>query len=177
LTEGQSAAEGLDRELVPAEARLRPHSGDRITIGEQELAWRPHRLTDSFIDFNQLVGMRTQYRVAYAVCYLFCDQERTGLRVGIGSDDSSKVYLNGNEIYTHHQPRKLGANLNEVGDITLHPGTHVLVLKVVNNETLDWKGAVRLIDRDGRCVRGVQVRSPPPPAPLPKTPTYPQSLQ
>src|SRR5262249_1955567 len=132
LTEGQSAAEGLDREQLPGEARLQPHSGDRITVGGQDLAWRAHRLTDSFIDFNQLIGMRVRYRVAYAVCYLFSDQQRTGLQMGIGSDDSAKVYLNGKEIDLHHQPRNLGAKLDEVGDITLCEGTNILVFKVVN---------------------------------------------
>ncbi len=159
---GQAGAEALNREQVQGEALLRPHAGDRIAVGAQDLVWRPHRLTDYFVDFNEIVGARTAFGVAYAVCYLQSDAEQTGLRLGVGSDDQAKVYLNGKQVYASSAVRALGREPDATAaqDLTLHKGMNVLVLKVVN-ETLDWRGSVRLVDRDGRQIRGVQVLAAP----------------
>jgi hypothetical protein len=137
---------------------LRPRPGDRVALGGRDLAWKQYRLTDYFIDFNDVAGMGMNHGVTYAVCYLASDAERSGLRLEIGSDDQAKVYLNGKEVYAGRKVRALRGDLDAVEGITLHRGTNVLVLKVVNQE-VDWKGAVRLVDRDGRRVRGVQTNS------------------
>ena len=83
----------------PSEANLRPRPGDRVAVGREELVWRQHRSAEAVLDFNAVLGRATGPSVAYAVCYIESDRARDGLWLQIGSDDQSKAYLNGQEIY------------------------------------------------------------------------------
>jgi hypothetical protein len=73
--------------------------------------------------------------------------------------DQAKVYLNGREVYKYTAVRPLQL-LDAADHLTLHKGTNVLVFKVVN-ETEDWEGCLRFVDRDGKPVQGLQVRLTP----------------
>ena len=76
-----------------------------------------------------------------------------------GSDDQTKVYLNGGEIYQSRVARLLNW-LDTVGPVALKEGTNVLLFKVVN-ESLDWEGCVRLVDEAGRPAQGIRVKLTP----------------
>ena len=71
------------------------------------------------------------------------------------SDDEAKVYLNGRPIHRYLGIRNLG-DQDETPDISLNAGLNPLVFKVVN-ETLGWKGSIRLTDAQGNPVRGIKV--------------------
>lgn len=156
LATGQSGAEGLEQEQLASEANLRPGAGDTVRSGGNELVWREHRLQDGFvIDFNRFLGSTITHSAAYAVCYLHADADIKGLRLLAGSDDQSRIYLNGKEIYRCAFARPLSQDLDAVDGITLHQGTNVLVFKVVN-ETGEWKGCVRFTDRTGQPAKGIR---------------------
>jgi hypothetical protein len=91
--------EGLDIEQIKGEARLRPKAGKKASIAHGELKWRQVHKTDDVIDFNALVEKETPHSVAYAVCYVRSEAEQRGLQMLGGSDDESKVCLNGTEVY------------------------------------------------------------------------------
>jgi hypothetical protein len=96
------------------------------------------------------------------VCYLECDEERTGVELRIGGDDQHKLYLNGCEVLAYRGPGTiLRYDERRALGLTLHRGTNVLVFKVVNEE-VDWKGCVRLVGTDGRPFPGVRVSLVPP---------------
>jgi eukaryotic-like serine/threonine-protein kinase len=162
LDHGQSGSEALDHEQVTDEARLWPRPGDRIVVNNQDLTWNAVRQTDYFVDFGRLAGPRTFYAVAYAICYLESEAEQTGLCLGVGSDEQSKVYLNGQEVFATRATRSLEKepDANAAYGVTLRKGVNSLVLKVVN-ETAGWRGSVRLADRDGHRARGVRTRTAP----------------
>ena len=160
--EGQTEAaalKALDQEQVPGEAHLRPRAGDRVAIGQSESMWTEVR--DYLLDFNQLAGKQTEWSVAYAVCYLQSDTDRTGLRMEVGSDDQAKIYLNGREIYRNPTARECIPDQDLVEGVELKTGLNVLVFKVVN-ETEVWQGSVRLTDAYGQEVKGVRVTLAPP---------------
>jgi hypothetical protein len=149
-----AAVQALDQEQIPQEAHLRPHAGDRIIVGGRQLVWREVR--QYLINFNQLLNQPTEWSVAYAVCYLQSDADRTGLRMEVGSDDEAKIYLNGKEIYRNQGARTFLPDQDVVEGVELNSGLNVLVFKVVN-ETLEWEGSVRFTDAAGQPVKGIRV--------------------
>jgi len=156
LAPGQSGAEGLNIEQIQGEGRLRPKMGEASSFAGGELKWREVALTNEVIDFNALLGQETTQSVAYAVCYLRSEGEQRGLQMLVGSDDEAKVYLNGKQVYKAPFARPFVAEEDTVPDLTLSAGLNVLVFKVVN-ETLDWKGSIRLTDAQGNPVKGIHV--------------------
>jgi hypothetical protein len=156
LSPGQTGADGLDQQQVPDEARLQPRAGDEVRVGGKAYAWRKHQARDYFVDFNGVLAQRTEYCVAYAVCYVVTDEARKELQLKVGSDDQAKVYLNGREVYQYRKVRHVLRDEDTVENVSLNKGMNVLVFKVVN-EKVDWKGCVRFVDKDGRPVQGLRV--------------------
>src|SRR5262249_31743672 len=156
LQKDETGHDGIDREQITREAELRPKAGDRRTVAGGEFYWDEVHLSDEAIDFNEILGEQRHFRVAYAGCYLVAEKAQKELRMKIGSDDEAKVYLNGKQVYERRDARSFVADNDEVGGIELQEGTNALVFKVVN-DTLDWQGSVRLIDKNGNPVKGVQV--------------------
>jgi hypothetical protein len=156
LATGQSTTEGLDAEQIESEGRLRPKAGKGPIIGSGELTWQEVTLEDYVIDFNVILGHRTTYSVAYAVCYIRSEAEQRELRMLVGSDDEAKVYLNGKQIHKHSSKRSFVANMDTARGITLIEGLNVLVFKVVN-EIADWEGSIRFTDAQGNPVTGIKV--------------------
>jgi WD40 repeat protein len=156
LAPGQSGAEGLDLEQIPGESGLRPKEGEAGSIGGGGLKWRKVALTNEVLDFNAALGQGTTQSVAYAVCYLRPEAAQRGLQMLVGSDDQSKVYLNGKEIYKSSVDRPFYADQDAVPDIALNAGLNVLVFKVVN-EVGGWAGSIRFTDAQGNPVQGIKV--------------------
>ena len=157
LAKGQSGTNGLDIEQIQGEGRLRPKAGEAVSIAGKEFRWRPVFLEDYLTDFNDILGQVTEHSVAYAVCYLRSETEQRGLQMLVGSDDESKVYLNGKEIYKSLDTRIFDVQqMDTVLNVNLNAGLNVLVFKVVNEEA-GWLGAIRFVDAQGNPVQGVQV--------------------
>lgn len=152
-----SWSEELDVEQIKDEAQLQPKAGEATLTLNGELKWETVTQKDYVIDFNNLLRHDPfQPSVAYAVCYIRAETEQHGLRMLIGSDDQSKVYLNGRQIYKWPTARSFVADLDEVSNITLNAGRNVLVFKVVN-EVLDWQGSIRFTDAQGNPLKGINV--------------------
>jgi WD40 repeat protein/serine/threonine protein kinase len=157
LASGQSGAEGLDIEQIKGEGLLRPKAGETAFIAGNDFKWRPVVLKDYLTDFNDILGQVTEHSVAYAVCYLWSETDQRGLQLLVGSDDESKVYLNGKEIYKSLETRIFDVDQQDtVANVTLNAGLNVLVFKVVNEEG-GWQGAIRFVDAQGNPVEGTKV--------------------
>jgi len=154
-TERHGAA-GLEFEQIQDEGRLRPKAGEQVTFADGPLEWRPVALEESRINFNSILGNTTEHSVAYAVCYLRSETEQHGLQMLVGSDDESKIYLNGKPIYRFPMSRGFLAEQDAVPEIALNPGLNVVVFKVVN-EGHAWMGAIRFTDAQGNPVKGLTV--------------------
>jgi hypothetical protein len=120
----------LDQEQVPQEAHLRPHEGDRAAVSAGERFWTRVALDDIPIDFNQFLGEVTEQAVAYAVCYVESDADRSFLVVKVGNDDSAKVYLNGRQVYRDAFGGPFAPDRHEVSGIELKAGLNTVVFKV-----------------------------------------------
>jgi dipeptidyl aminopeptidase/acylaminoacyl peptidase len=160
LEGGESGADGVKREQIPGEATLAPRPGDRVTVGGQELVWRPSYGQGDVIDFNDFLQQQCDNSLAYAVCYLTAAETMSGLQMKLGSDDQGRVYLNGREVFRGQEARELEKDQDTVTNLTLRRGTNVLVFKVANPEG-DWRGCIRFVDRNGRPVTRIAVKLTP----------------
>jgi hypothetical protein len=161
---GQDGAKALAEKQLPREADLKPWAGQTDRVDGRELAWREHHLRDGFvIDFVEIFrGEKTDYSVAYAVCYLFTDKKLDGLKMLVGSDDQYKIYLNGKVIHEHDVLRAVTPDEDTIAPVTLEAGrANVLVFKVVNG-TLAWGGCIRFVDQTGLPAKGIRVSLTPP---------------
>jgi WD40 repeat protein/serine/threonine protein kinase len=154
LLDGKSGINGLDEQQIPGEMNVRPKAGETVAVAGKDLVWREHHA--SILDFNAFLGNVTVDSIAYAVCYILSDQERRNLRLLVGSDDQSKIYLNGTEVYRYGGTRSLGVDQDSREGITLKQGTNILVFKVVN-EADEWKGCIRIVNPDESLVTGLRM--------------------
>ena len=74
LADGQTGVEGLDKQQVNGEAKLKPKEGDTVKAGDAPLKWTKYEANEHYIDFNAHLGNVTEDSVAYAVCYLVADK-------------------------------------------------------------------------------------------------------
>lgn len=151
-----STAEALDLEQIQREGGIRPRLGQRATLGDQERIWRTLPLDDYLLDFEDLIGEYTSNKVAYAVCYINSETEQARLKMKVGSDDDSKVYLNGQLIFRNAFHSPYVPDAGAVEDVTLQPGINVLVFKVVDGVG-EWVGSIRFTDENGNPVKGIRV--------------------
>ncbi len=148
-------AEALDQQQVPDEANLAPRRGDKIAVGGRDLVWQEYHAADYSVDLTAFVGQQLTFTAGYAVCYLVADHEMDGLRIKVGSDDDSKVYLNGKQIYRCNEPRGCLRDDDMVSNVTLRKGANVLLFKIVNRDYF-WEGCLRFVDQHGEPVKAVR---------------------
>jgi hypothetical protein len=154
-----SGAKALARQPLSGEAKLRPRPGDSVRVEGQELMWQEFHWDESVLEFDRFLRKLDSDRVAYVVCYVMSAAERHDLLLQVGSNSHVRVYLNGQEIYQYI--RNTGMfDLDPVGPLTLHKGTNVLVLKMVN-AVGGWVCCARFVDREGNPAKDIQVRSTP----------------
>ncbi len=156
LADGQSGADGLDQQQVADEAKLKPREGDTARAGGKTLTWKKHECGEHFIDFNAFLGNQTEDAVAYAVCYLVPDKALKGVKLKMGSDDQSKVYLNGKQVLKNAEARSLDKDQDTSDPVELKAGVNVIVFKVVN-EKVDFSGCIRLVDEGDKPIAGLKV--------------------
>ena len=160
LNSGASPASELDRELIPGEAAVKPKEGDKVSVAGKELAWKKARANDYFFDVNAIVGTPTPTGGAYAVAYIESPAAKSDIQIWMGSNDEGKVWLNGKEVVKHNTPRGLEKDSNKAPGQALAQGVNVLVFKVIN-ESNNWQGCIRLVDKDGKAVGDVKVKTAP----------------
>ncbi len=153
-------SKALDERQIPDIEILRPRAGDQIKINGNILRWKEYHTTDAFIDFQLVHGEPYEYRLAYAVCYVHSDADRSDLTMCVGSDDQAKILLNGREIYRNVRRRTVILDDDEIKSIALRKGTNVLVFQVVNEER-GWGGSVRFLTEDGKVPQGIEYRLTP----------------
>ena len=160
LKEGQEGANALAEEQVKGEANLKPKAGDKIDVGGKDLAWKECPAKDQILDFNGVLGKKTENSVGYAVAYIVADADFADVTLKLGSDDQIKVYLNGKPIHSNDEGRPFEKDEDSVPGLSLRKGRNVLVVKVVNEEE-DWAMSACFIDKDGKPVTGLKATTKP----------------
>ena len=82
------------------------------------------------------------------------------MKLLMGSNDEGKVWLNGKEAVKFNSPRALAKDSDKAEGLTLSAGVNVLVFKVIN-ESNNWQGCVKLVDKDNKPLGDVKVKTAP----------------
>jgi hypothetical protein len=136
-TEAQKQAFDSD---LPDLARLDP----TVRIGATDYRWMLLQADQGVID---LTAVSDRWHViAYARAQVNMPEERQAV-LGIGSDDSVKVWLNGQLVHEHWEVNGRGAVAdNDRVPVTFRKGTNQLVLKIQNGGG-PWGFACRLLEQ------------------------------
>jgi len=126
---------GFDTDYLQAlggEAAARPAAGRIVRLPDgSTIAWTAYTSDGDSIQFaNAFGGKETGNRVAYAFRTLRRDKAGRAF-LGIGSDDSVKVYLNGKRVHEHVVGRGIRAD-DDVVPVDLVAGDNALLVKVEN---------------------------------------------
>ena len=120
-------------------------------VGEQ-ISWKKFTddVFDGFIDF----GKDINWRVSYAWATVTSPDERE-VQFRFDSDDQSKMWLNGKEIFTNTQAQAAIVDRNTI-PVKLKAGKNTLLVKVCNGE-LDWGFYLRITDTDGKPFEDLKI--------------------
>jgi len=146
---------------VPNEAAMKPKPGETLSYKGKDYVWTKYNSSEYFIDLKKLyTGQKTDDVFTYAVAYVSCEEEIKDVKVLAGTNDAGRLYINGKVIFSHEKPRSLEPDASIVNGITLQKGQNVVMLKIAN-ETGNWGGCLRFMDKNGTPIRHLQVSSTP----------------
>ncbi len=134
----KTAKEFFDIDLIPTD-NFQP----KVTIGDKEFQWSLLKSEYGVID---LTGpFDNWYILGHAWAQINMPEETKGT-LGIGSDDSVKVWLNGKLVHSHWEKTGRGAwPDNDKVNVTFRKGTNHLVLKI-QNAGGPWGFVCRLLE-------------------------------
>jgi len=136
-----------------------PHDGDKITLGNQELAW--HALDSSLFNvklFRFAYGLnKTVYGVQFfAMTVVDCPREMTNVRLAVGSNSASIWWVNGKEVVDLLGDRRMVADDIVSKRLTLKQGANLIQGSVINGPGMS-DFCARFIDEDGNPVKDFTV--------------------
>ncbi len=123
----------------------------------KKIKWVPHTATGDYgvIDFNKALG---KHKLASAFAYTeFTIEKEQPIEIRLGTCVTSKVYLNGKEIFAREEYHHGQRHDQYIAKGTLKPGKNTLLVKVVqNNQTepwaQEWQLQLRICDSIGTAV-------------------------
>ncbi len=119
---------------------------------DEQISWK--KFTDDtfngFIDFGEDIN----WRVAYAWTTVTSPDEREVL-FRFGSDDQSKIWLNGTEVFTDTNAQTAILDKNTI-PVTLKAGKNTILVKVCNEE-MSWGFYMRVTDADGKSFEDLKI--------------------
>lgn len=157
LEANQSGEDGLAKDQLKAEAKLKPKAGEKVKVGDTELTWKEYIAKDHLLNFNDFLGKETEDSVGYAVTFIVAPEDLKGVKMKTGSDDQCKVFLNGKEVFKYTDERALDKD-EDTTEVTLNKGVNVLVVKVVNVKE-EWSFCVRFTDKDDKPITKLQSKT------------------
>jgi hypothetical protein len=154
-------ADALEKKQFSTEASPAAKDGAVESVGGKELAWAKVAIKTFYIDFKELHPSQSEHVAAWAVAYIVCAEEKSGLTLKMNSNDQGKAYLNGKEVVKFTDTRTLERESEDsAANVTLKKGVNVVVLKVVNEEN-NWQGSLRFLDKAGKPVTDIKIETKP----------------
>ena len=163
-------AEDIDKDQIPDEAKLAPKEGDKVKVKsevmeggtakmvDKELTWTKHVTSDYYFDLNEMLKLDgSEATGAYAVAYLDAPEEMKDIKFSLSSNDNGKIILNGKSIFKIVVGRALSEDSDVVDKLTLNKGLNTVIFKVWNDSN-NWQGCIRLLDKDDKPITNVTVK-------------------
>ena len=146
-------------EYFPNQLTVIPREGDKVTVGDQELAW--HALDSSLFNvklFRFADGLnKPVYGVLFwAVTVINSPREIQGVRMAVGSNSGSMWWLNGKEAVILSSDRRMVMDDCVSKRLTLKQGRNVIRGAVINGPGMS-DFCVRFIDENGAPVKDLTI--------------------
>jgi hypothetical protein len=147
----------FNTEYFPNQFIVVPHNGDKVKVGDQELAW--HALDSANFNvklFRFAYGLNKQsYGVIFwAVTVVNSPREIQNVRMAVGSNAASMWWLNGKEAVDLFTDRRMVMDDCVSKRLTLNKGRNVIRGAVINGPGLS-DFCVRFIDENGAPVKDI----------------------
>ena len=136
-----------------------PKDGDKVKVGEQELAW--HALDSKNFNvklFRFAYGLRKQiYGVLFwSVTVVDCPREMKNVRMAVGSNSASMWWLNGKEALLLSGDRRMVVDDCLSPRLTLNKGKNIIRGAVINGPGMS-DFCVRFIDENGKPIKDLTI--------------------
>ncbi len=116
----------------------------KVNIDNTEYEWALLESEYDMVDLTQLTEGNNDSQIAYLWAQIKVPEDRAGT-LGIGSDDSVKVWLNGELVHENWTVRSTAIDNDRV-PVAFKKGMNQIVIKVQNNGGGDWGFCCRLLD-------------------------------
>lgn len=159
-------------EIALSDPKNGPKAGDKI-VADPKFAWKEVKGLggDNIIDFQRAdIGWGDiDYITAYMYLYITADRERT-VNILVGSDDTIKVWLNGENIHSNPALRGVAPNQDLIKDVKLKQGINGLLIKICEHGG-GWAGWCRIEPVEGLRI-STDKDQPGKPIPAPKSANF-----
>ncbi|MBN1926796.1 MAG: hypothetical protein JW798_13270 [Prolixibacteraceae bacterium] len=149
----------FDTLYFPDQFTVLPKDGEKIKVGEQELAW--HALESKNFNvklFRFAYGLRkVHYGVIFwAVTVVNAPQELKNVRMAVGSNSASMWWLNGEEAVILSGDRRMVMDDCVSPRLTLHKGKNIIRGAVINGPGMS-DFCVRFLDEQGEPIKDITI--------------------
>ena len=149
----------VKKEYFPNQFTVIPHDGDKVTVGDGQLAWHAVDTTKYNVNlyhFARGLGKPTSDVLFWAVTVVNCPQEMRGVRLAIGSNAASVWWVNGQEVIGIYGDRQTVVDDGVSKRLTLNKGPNTVRAAVVNGGgATDF--CARFLDAAGKPLKGFTV--------------------
>jgi hypothetical protein len=152
---GKYVRDAFNTEYFPNQFTVIPKDGDKVKVGDQELAW--HALDSTGFNvklfrFAYGVNKQTYGVIFWAVTVVNSPREMENVRLAAGSNASSIWWVNGKEAVDLFDDRRMVADDVVSKRLTLNKGKNILRGAVINGPGLS-DFCVRFIDEKGQPIK------------------------
>ncbi|MEO8593723.1 MAG: acetylxylan esterase [Candidatus Solibacter sp.] len=150
----------MNTEYFPNQFTVVPRNGDKVKVGDQELAW--HALDSANFNvklFRLAHGLnKTTYGVLFwAVTVVDSPREIKNARMAVGSNSASMWWLNGKEAVSLFGDRRMVMDDCVSKRLTLNKGRNVIRGAVINGPGLS-DFCVRFVDENGGPIKDLTTK-------------------
>ena len=149
----------VKKEYFPNQFTVVPHDGDKVTVGEAQLAWHAVDTTNYNVNlyhFAKGLGKPTSDVLFWAVTVVNCPQEMRGVRLAIGSNSASVWWVNGKEVIGIYGDRQAVIDDGVSKRLTLKKGPNIVRCAVVNGSgATDF--CARFLDQNDKPIQNLTV--------------------
>ena len=156
---GTYVRNAFNTEYFPNQFTVIPHDGDKVNVGDQELAW--HALDSAnwnvkLFRFAYGLNKPTYGVLFWAVTVVNSPREIQNARMAVGSNSASMWWLNGKEAVDLFGDRRMVMDDCVSKRLTLNKGKNVIRGAVINGPGLS-DFCVRFIDENGEPIKDLTV--------------------
>ena len=149
----------VKKEYFPNQFTVIPHDGDKVTVGDAQLAWHAvdtKNYNVNLYHFAKGLGKPTSDVLFWVVTVVNCPQEMPDVRLAIGSNAASVWWVNGKEVIGIYGDRQAVIDDGVSKRITLNKGANIVRAAIVNGGgATDF--CARFLDASDKPLKGFTV--------------------